>query len=205
MAALRAQVILKTVSGVSEDFVTNSFAFGGPDPVGQMTGITAAIKAFYDAIRSTCLPGVIAQNNHVIKYTELPGVKPNYPILETTFNLTTAPSGAELPHEVAIVSSFQGDRAAGFPQARRRGRIYIGPLLTSAVSSGRPSAACIAAISGASQAFRGAIASLPDSTVWAVWSPSDGIAVEVTDGWVDNAFDTQRRRGVKANSRTVWT
>jgi hypothetical protein len=39
----------------------------------------------------------------------------------------------------------------------------------------------------------------------AVWSPSNGDAVPVTDGWVDNAWDTQRRRGIDRTARSTWT
>lgn len=205
MPAIRAQVILRTTSGVSEDFVSNTFAFSGTNPAADTTPITAAIKAFYDTLRPTIIPGVIAQNNHLIKYTLLPGVKPNYPFLESSWNFATAPAGAELPSECALVGSFQGAKAAGFPQARRRGRIYVGPLQSSILVSGRPSAASVTLLAGALQAFKGAISAISGDTLWSVWSPSDGVAVEVSDGWVDNAFDTQRRRGVRTNSRTSWS
>lgn len=205
MPQIRAQVTLRTSSGVAEDFVTNSFAFRGTAPAGDTTAITAAIKGFYDSIRSAVLPGTITQLGHEIKYTELPGTKPNYPFLTTNWNLAASPSGAELPSECAIVLSFQGSKAAGFPQARRRGRVFLGPCLSSSNSAGRPSAATITAITTAAAAFKTAIQAIPSDTQWAIWSPSDGVAVEVTDGWVDNSFDTQRRRGIRTNSRTTWS
>lgn len=205
MPQIRAQVTLRTASGVAEDFVTNSWAFKGTAPAGDTTGITAALAAFYSAIRSAVLPGTIVQNGHEIKYTELPGAKPNYPFLTSVMNLSASPSGAELPSECAIVLSFEGSKAAGFPQARRRGRVFLGPVLSSANSAGRPSAATITAITTAASAFKTAINALPSDTQWAIWSPSDGNAVEVVSGWVDNSFDTQRRRGIRTNSRTTWT
>lgn len=205
MPTIRAQVILRTTSGVSEDFISNTFAFQGTAPASDTTAITAAIKGFYDGIRSALIPGTINQTGHVIKYTNLPGTPPNYPFLETTWALAGAPSGAELPSECAIVMSFQGSKAAGFPQARRRGRVFLGPLLASTNSAGRPSAASLTAVATAASAFKTAILAIPSDTQWAVWSPSNGTSVEVTDGWVDNSFDTQRRRGLRTNSRTTWT
>jgi hypothetical protein len=40
---------------------------------------------------------------------------------------------------------------------------------------------------------------------WVVYSPTDDAYHEVANGWVDNAWDTQRRRGYKPTSRTTFT
>jgi len=40
---------------------------------------------------------------------------------------------------------------------------------------------------------------------WVVYSPTNGNTVNVDNGWVDNAFDTQRRRGLAVTARTNWT
>jgi hypothetical protein len=37
-----------------------------------------------------------------------------------------------------------------------------------------------------------------------VWSQVDQFAVEVDNGWIDNAFDTQRRRGQQVSTKTLW-
>lgn len=192
-------------SGVSEDAVSNSLCFKGTNPASDVTALTGFIKSFYDSINATCLPGEVATSGHIIKWTDLPGVKPNYPFDETIFNLAVGPSGATLPAECSIVLSFQGDKAAGFPQARRRGRIFIGPIDAAANSTGRPSAGAITALSTAAATLKSNVLALAGDTQWAVWSPSDGAAVEITDGWVDNSFDTQRRRGIRTNSRTTWS
>lgn len=94
------------------------------------------------------------------------------------------------------------------PQARRRGRIYLGPfgqtvLGTTAVTSDRPLAAAVTAIANAATAL--ATATAGAVVPWVIYSPTNGSGAVVTDGWVDNAFDTQRRRGVAATSRTLWT
>jgi hypothetical protein len=39
---------------------------------------------------------------------------------------------------------------------------------------------------------------------WAVYSTVNATGVEVTNGWVENAWDTQRRRGRIATVRTVF-
>jgi len=70
------------------------------------------------------------------------------------------------------------------------------------------------------QALADAAAAMEDGTVvagglsvkWAVYSPTtdavdtiDNAFNDVLDGWVDNAFDTQRRRGPAATTRITWT
>ena len=204
MATVRAQVILRSADSIPENYVTNSWAFTGSDVPGVITGITAALKGFYDYITSTILTSLTAQNGHSVKYYNLPGVKPNYPFSEAVWNLGSAPSSTPLPAEVALCMSFQGQRAAGFPQARRRGRIYIGPCNQANNSSGRPSAGTISTLTTAGANFKAAISALTGDTVWSVWSDRDQTGVEVTDGWVDNSWDTQRRRGYDSTSRTTF-
>lgn len=204
MAALRAQVILHTVDATPANYITNSLAFMGTDPAAVTTGLTTAIKDFYDDLPTSSLSSVIAQNGHEVKYYDLPGVTPNYPIEEDTFNLAAAPTGSPLPSECAVVLSFQGQRAPGFPQARRRGRIYLGPWGTNANTSGRPSSTLLSTIPAAAATFKSNVSALTGDTLWAVWSTVDQAPVEIVSGWVDNVWDTQRRRGLLETSRTTW-
>ncbi len=205
MGAIRAQVTLTTVDAVSENFVSNSWCFSGTDPGSDSVAIASALQVFYSALSSYLSPA-IAQNGHEIKLSDLPGTPPNYPFYTTPFNLSAAPAGSPLPSEVATCLSFQGSKAAGFPQARRRGRIYIGPLDTTALdANGRPSSAMLTAITSAAATFKSTIAALASDTAWSIWSPTDGAAVPVANGWMDNAFDTQRRRGIDRTTRTTFT
>lgn len=102
-----------------------------------------------------------------------------------------------------MVTSFQGARTSGSVQARRRGRIYIGPLKTTTSTNGRPNSTAITTLATASSALGIDLNAVADTT-WCVWSPTSGTAVPITDGWVDNAFDTQRRRGWDPTSRTTY-
>lgn len=205
MVAYRVQTVLKTDSTLPEDWITNSWAFTGTDPLADKTAVEAALKAFYDSLVSTVFSTNISQNAHLFKWYELPGPKPNYPVAETTWNLASNPTAISLPYEVSMVLSFQGQRVPGFPQARRRGRLYIGTIQATGVSYERPAAGQVTAIANAATTFKAAIEAIPSNTVWAVWSKSDQAGVQVNNGWVDNAWDTQRRRGNVPTSRTVWT
>lgn len=203
MAVIRAQVILRTVDNVVENFISNSLAFEVPVTLDAPDDLTPLIKDFHDDLSGLHSP-VIAQTGHQIKYTSLPGLAPRYPFETDLFDFTTAPSGTALPDEVAICLSFQGQRTAGLPQARRRGRIYFGPLRTTAATGNRPSTTLISTLATAAATFGAQVSALGAGYAWGVWSPSDQELVEISDGWVDNAFDTQRRRGVATTSRTTF-
>ena len=204
MTAVRAQIILKTTDANPENYVTNTLAFDYTLSAGNIDATTAAIKGFYDAIWPTMIALQVAQNGHMVKYYALPGTKPNYPQDEQTFNLSAAPSGAGLPSEVALCLSFQGNRVAGQAQARKQGRIYIGPLRETVNLSGRPGSAFRTTLSNAAAAFGTAISTNTDG-FWGVWSGTNLTVEEITNGWVDDSFDTQRRRGLARTTRTIWS
>jgi hypothetical protein len=203
---VRAQVILHTDDAISANYVTNSWcikAFSPPDD-GELQEYTDALKAFYNNMR-TYFGDTIAQNGHEVKYYDLTNsTPPNYPMATDVFNLTSNPSVDGMPSEVALCLSFQGTKASGFPQARRRGRIYFGPIVSTASAGGRPTAGIMTAMANAATQLASDLAACSNIGVLSVWSTSDGVSVDVDNGWVDNAFDTQRRRGIERTSRTTW-
>lgn len=205
MTDYRAQVILKTDDNVPANFVTNSLCIEvNPDGALDTDEVTTAIKDFYDDLNGI-LGATIAQNGHIVKYSLLPGTPPNYPFEEDVFNLTVNPTATQLPSECALVLSFQGTRQAGFPQNRRRGRIYIGPVSQAVNDTGRPSSAAIGQLATAGATFKSNIEAVTGGAhFWAIWSPTDGTATQVNNGWVDNVWDTQRRRGLDTTSRTTF-
>ena len=204
MSDIRAQVILHTTDAVPENYISNSWCFNGMTIGADDAAIVTLLKDFYDDMGLTYMANTIAQNGHEVKLSLLPGSPPNYPYFEGTFNLAAAYTGTPLPSEVAVCLSFQGARSAGLAQARRRGRVYIGPLGTSANTSGRPTAGFISNISAAALTLKAAAASVSDADGWCVWSHANQDAVPVEDGWIDNSFDTQRRRGLVYTSRTTF-
>jgi hypothetical protein len=204
MSDVRVQIVLKTTDANPENFVTNSWCVKDMSPGVDDAAVTAAFKAFYDSFTAARWSNTLAQNGHLAKYSLLPGFPPNYPFAEVVWNMGAAPSGNPLPSEVAICLSMQGPRSAGFPQARRRGRVYIGPLADGNNTAGRPTAASSTALANNVLTLKNTINALPSGASLAVWSGVDSAAVEVTNGWIDNAFDTQRRRGLAWTSRTLW-
>lgn len=136
-------------------------------------------------------------------------------------------SSANLPNEVAVCVSYQGTPAPGFEQSRRRGRIYVGPLNNGAKSEGadgpRPSAT-FRTIAG--EAYSRLTADIDPNAEAVVYSrpfagraavervdrpdlpalaPRPAVTVGIDQIWVDDEFDTQRRRGLRRTGRTLVT
>jgi hypothetical protein len=204
MAHIKAMVSLAMVSGIAEDSPVNTFHFSGTNSIDTRDDIYTSLADFYDTMRLE-LADTVAQNGHRVKMYLMSDPEPRAPIRDQTFNLTSAPSGGPQASEVCLCLSFQGIRISGEPQAQRRGRIYFGPLDTTVVTSaGRPSSAFITKLAGAGEALRDAMLAGPGDGVWSVYSPTSESLTAVDNGWVDDAFDIQRRRGLAPSSRTTW-
>jgi hypothetical protein len=100
--------------------------------------------------------------------------------------------------------SFQGAPESGVSQARKRGRVFIGPLRSSLIGAdGRPSPATVSLFAAEGEDLLDA-SNAATTWSWTVHSATTGDNSVVTNGWCDNEFDTQRRRGRIATSRTVF-
>jgi hypothetical protein len=160
---------------------------------------------------------------------DLSGATPmGSPIYVSTFTMPAAMYQA-VPEEVAVCCTFEAagrasqqvERADGIdpgtavdrPRQRYTGRIYWGPL-------GWPSTAqdqiwTQDATNGSCKLHPDLIRDLTDGlkqlgdsanlipgVFWGVWSRSDRAIREIDNIAVDNAFDTQRRRGISATTKT---
>lgn len=210
LTVYRAQVRLNTLTALPEDVVTNTFHFEAEDnsPADQQA-ILNAVEDFYTATLSTGrtlashYPQQMDDGPHEIRLYDLSQPKPRVPVDSLSFTFASVPAGTGLPTECAAVLSFEGDKVSGIPQARRRNRIYFGPLDTAdAVSSATRvniGANLIADLLAAAEAMNTALLT---GETWVAYSETYNIWTPVTTAWVDNAFDTQRRRGTDATSRT---
>jgi hypothetical protein len=93
---------------------------------------------------------------------------------------------------------------SGISQARRRGRVFLGPLGNNAVSSttGRVASGAYTAIQTAAATLLGG-SGIGDWT-WIIWSKASSSQVVVDNGWIDDAPDVQRRRGVDPSTRVLF-
>ena len=198
------QVTLRTADAIPANFITNQFALTGEvtSPT-DAAAVVTALGVFYEAMRLDILGTGLAQNNHIVKLYDLPGLTPNYPFYEGTFNFASTFGTPSLPSEVALCLSFQGARVAGQFQARRRGRIFIGPIQTTVSSAGRPDSPSRTTIVDAAEGLYDDLDLIASAGSWAVWSTVTATAIPLVDCWVDDAFDTQRSRGVAPSTRTT--
>jgi hypothetical protein len=144
------------------------------------------------------------------------------PIATSTFTMPAAFGGeVPLPEEVALVVTTRGggwttapieapdgsDPGAAIdrPRQRHSGRLYLGPFgeTSNVASSGkaRPDTTLITTILDACEDLQ--VAANANGHDWSVWSRTDADLRQIIEVQVDNAWDTQRRRGVAATSRTV--
>jgi hypothetical protein len=203
MTTIRAQVILKTFTNVPADYASNTWHFSTVSGLttALASDIVADLAAFYVAISSKLSP-VISSTTEV-KLFNLDDPVPRQPF-EPGWGFTLGGrSAGGIAEEVALVLSSH----AALPHtARRRGRVFLGPLGTSAIDNSTSSAwskvnaATITAVKNAAIALRDS----PTAPAWTVYSPTANLASDVTGGWVDDSPDTQRRRGHKASSRNIW-
>lgn len=227
MAAVLAVVVMNHTSEKSEDQMMTSFAFTTPSTEiveSELSDIASDLEAFYNVIPaghnaiSGFLSPVISREVSAaeIRFFDLTGhldgSAHGSPIYVVGFTVGAMVPGAEgLPSELAVVLSFRSDYASdpefgpsSRPRARRRGRVYIGPLTKSAVEhsgvANRP-----AVSQGIAETIGIRAAALRDSVdhVWCVWSRANAALTPVITAWVDDAFDVQRRRGEDAVTRVV--
>lgn len=204
----QVQVELRTQTGIPADNIINTFAFqwvGGGAP--NFEALVGLIDAFYNDVGTDILSNVISQGNnaHQVKVYDLMDPSPRPPVHIAQFTQTGGTN--PFPAEVAICASFQGLQEAGYSQARRRGRVFIGPLrqaTSQAGSDGYPRVA-----GSARDAIATACTNLQENGatadwVWCVWSRADDQLYYVHDGWIEDEFDTQRRRGPGPLTRTTW-
>lgn len=143
-----------------------------------------------------------------IRVYKLSDPKPRAPV--DTYNISRAASPlstSSLPFEVAVCGSFKSAPISGIPAGRLRNRIYVGPLNQSAMQTtasqpSRPTAVFMADIT---RAFTRLEAANTADVVWCGYSPTGGIGWAPATCWVDNEFDSQRRRGQDATARTTVT
>lgn len=215
MAIVRAQVVIPHLSALPEDVTVNTFHFlaTGAVDAADLDSIEGLISDFYFGT-PTGEGGPIRAfwSNNVqedlvrLKLYDLTAPEPRQPLRDVEIGVEGAVAGDALPGEVALCLSFQAVGESGSPQARRRGRIYFGPLGQAAMATSgdteRPNPGLISRLVAAGQDLVDAAAA--SVTPWVVYSEVDDVGYLVDNGWVDNAFDTQRRRGVAPSARTTF-
>lgn len=214
-SVLRTQVTLNPTAS-TRDRIMNTWhviTVGATTPAVAGAAFATSLNTFYQAIDSL-LSGNVNGQVPLVQIFDYLDPKPRQPVVETTLTALVSPATTQ-PQEIAACVSYRGAYVSGVSPKSKRGRIYIGPLYGPAVST---------STGLFTSTFRDALALAADNLLtasdastewrWVVYSPTLdtagngqtlGCTTVVTEGWVDEAPDIQRRRGVVANTRSTFT
>lgn len=207
----RYQVIARMpyASGLPADVSINTWAFesNSAEPTeAEMDDIGTALFLFYSALVG--FYGEMMANQIQFLFYDIDAPPPRTPLaVGPLTSISLAGGGTPLPEETAVALSFNGVFASGSPSARRRGRVFLGPLENTAVSYNTSINRVVV-----SPSFRGVVAAGVDDMVdsldgtgiiHSVWSRSDDQLYNVIQYTMDDAPDTQRRRGQEPSQRYV--
>lgn len=214
MANVRVMAIHQGGTGLPEDRIVNTFHFHHATRTYEdlESEASTAVFAFYSALGTapnaqtvaleSYYPAWIQSGWETRSYDLTVPPKQRVPVIRprVIFSFGSQPA---LPEEVAVVATFYGSPPV---TRRRRGRLYFGPLRNSAsnnpVSNGVRTQVVPELIANLTKACQSLLINCPS---WCVRStlPSENF-VPIIGGYVDDAFDIQRRRGPDPTARTVW-
>jgi hypothetical protein len=222
---IRVQVLLTPSSGLPEDVRMNTLYFQKavvPFTLAEFDSVRNEIANFYGSIG----PGMTrplsdymgeavirTASAHVVKYYDL-DVPGSAPVYVSNFSIP-APSGLNtaerqaLPEECSVCLSYRSDYGGAVeksgstrPRSRHRGRIYFGPLNASTIEPSftlaRPKSVMLSNLRVSAQLR---LSTPLPGIEWCQDSPTDGVLRTIIEVSTDDAFDTQRRRGVKPQLR----
>jgi len=213
----RVQVSIPYFTLTPEDVCVNDWHFDwlgllGDPTTTDYTNLKNDVKNLYIALYPSATNGIAAWLRPSVVTTKIYNLVDPTPRVPRfiggpeSWGLTVG-TAANIPLEASVCLSFQADAVAGGNQARRRGRIFL-PGITGQVSNGGASVFPVVS-TGYRSICAAALIAMGTAAVghgwqWVVYSRADSASHNVTNGWIDDAVDTQRRRGNKASTRTTW-
>lgn len=204
-----AQVVLKPDNLPDSNSFVNTWFFrndsvgaGHAQVASNIATVLNAAYAFFDQFYSARIdPAMCSIRVYDLgdpPFDRLPEIR--------TLTITTG-VGTGLPNEVAAVISYrsgEGSSSGGTSNPRRRGRLFIGPLEATALATGTTDSVLNATFQAALVSAAEDVLGTSQPVTWQQYSRASDVFNAVTGGFVDNAWDTQRRRGAAATNRTVW-
>lgn len=162
------------------------------------------LSTFYLAIDNTVYPSAVVSPTAKLIAYNMGDPEPRTPIGEVTVGLTLGGSAA-YPSDVAICLSYRSAYPSGVNRARRRGRVYLGPVLAAVATpvAGQGQRVAPAVISTILTAAQGLADQQVTPLLWAMYSETDNQAWPIEEASIDNGFDTRRSRDNRATTRTA--
>lgn len=196
----------------ADQTATNTFYFRGDNPATSeaqdIAEITARIAAFWSAL-DVYLPNSIfgASPSPTVVIYRMSDPPMRLPIYEDDPDVYTTVATTPYPSDVAICLSYHAAYSSGVNRARRRGRIFIGPVISStgtavANQGVRVAPAVVTAFLNAAELLA---VSVNTSLVWVMWSETDQNWYAIIEASVDDQFDTRRSRDRGTSTRSSTT
>jgi hypothetical protein len=189
-------VSLQGLSNLSKDRYVNTLHFDGDDwgnaEATELWGKYQTFLATYG--------GDLAGGGHEIRCYH-PGMNPDGPYFAKTFSLSNGQKSTSGPPEVALCLSYAAVDNPDQSTPRRRGRIFLGPLTPSVMAGQRPDVS----LRNAALTLGDGIAQvgLASNVTWMLRSAVGNSYHKIESIWVDDTWDTQRRRGNQPTLKTV--
>lgn len=211
-----AQVSIPYFTAIPKDVVTNTWHFQwvgvGSPSTSDYNNLRDDLKAFYQPIYTT--PNSMACYARplltTIKIYDLIDTVPRIPRYTSAMALTVTldTTTTTLAAETAVCLSYKATPLAGIPLASLRGRIYLGALGAGVTGPGAtnafPSPTSVFRTALKNGAINLITALATHNWIWVVYSRSRDQSHASINGFIDDAYDTQRRRGQGATTRTLW-
>lgn len=217
---MRASVTIPLDSGIPDDAVVNTFYFDQddngilPPPGDSYDGVMSSLTQLYTAIDALILPNSVG-NLITVRIYDMRDAEPR--VVRHTEDIEITPADTDpFPGEVALCVSFAAAEVSGANRARRRGRVFLGPCKIGAGNivgfQNRPRTDTRTEIAAAFHDLATPNDIGGSSLSWAIFSPTtlaggstiDDAFNDVESGWIDDSWDTQRRRGAAATSRVTF-
>lgn len=216
MTILRAQVTIPYTSGLPRDVSVNTWSMFAPSESENYEAMDLALGRFYTVPPTGETRSVTEYYSSAVRRASASASVHFYDIENPgpplyggpSFNPDTPLSATSLPLEVALCTTLVAGTPTDVPIRSRRGRIFLGPFIAGAVDSTyppKPVSELLAIVAKATERLMEEITAIAGGLHrLVIWSPTRDNHYDVSGGWVDNEFDTQRRRQVDATARTEW-
>ncbi len=200
MPVRRFHAILHSVTGIAEDDCVNvlyfdvqdnTFAVGFASSNEEVAQGIRDAYAFIGGSLSNTLTGKMT-----VKVYDLLGGQPVY---EKKFDTAFSRGTGTAPREVAVCLSYASVDDINASTPRRRGRIYVGPLAGASAETVNAGLRDTFLQLGIKFAQIGT----GNGVTWHLYSKMDRASFKIESIWVDDAWDTQRRRGRAPTARTT--
>jgi len=201
------QATLLPDTNIARDNIVNTWHFetaSTPPSAGELMAVQTALHAFYTSL-GVKLADAFLNGSVRYKFYNEADAPPRRPIVDNTAGGITLNGNNLLPPELCMVASYHAAFVSGTNPARRRNRVYLGPFTVDGLAStGKWSNTLVNDVKGYLDTLLAASDASSDYT-WETKSTVAGTYAPVIGGWVDNAPDIKRRRGVPATFRSEFS